>query len=70
MLSANTVLHIIEENGIEQLKKIIPIEAYQLIKKKYIDNVEQIPYLKKIIKKYETKQKKISKIEDKYEISI
>ena len=61
MLSAETVLNIIEEDNLELLKKIIPPTAYELIVKKY-SKEESIPYLKRIVKKYENKQKIINEI--------
>jgi len=69
MISAETVLNIIAENGVEILKDILPGQAYELIKKKYT-NETGLPYLKTLIKKYEKKNKSIKKIEDKYHIEI
>ena len=66
MISAETVLNIIQENNIEVLKNVIPDVAYNLIVKKYIKNNDKIPYLKKLIKKYENKEKKNMKINQKY----
>ena len=71
MISANTILNIIDENGIDSIKGSIPNIAYQLIKKKYVDNKDELPYLKKIIKSYEQKKKdneNISKLDIKKNI--
>lgn len=62
MISAETVLNIIQENNIEVLKGVIPDISYELINKKYVKNVDKIPYIKRIIKNYEKKEKQIEKI--------
>ena len=59
MISADTVLNILQEGGITEIKDILPEQAYLLIKKKYIDNkYDGKPYLKYVIKKYEKKIEK------------
>lgn len=64
MISADTVLNIIQENGLEAIKDVIPDIAYDLIEKKYIKNANKLPYLKEIIKNYTKKKQR----EEQYEI--
>lgn len=70
MISADTVLNIINENGMDILKSILPEKAYELIKKKYDKEPGELIYLKELVKKYEKKNKAIKKVEDRYEIEI
>jgi len=60
MISANTVLNIIEESGVERLKGILPMKAYELIKKKYSKDSD-VPYLKLLIKKHEKNERIIKR---------
>lgn len=65
MISANTVLNIINENNLELLKSILPDTAYELIKRKY--EINHLPYLKTIVKKQEQKQKIVNELKNKEE---
>ena len=60
MISANTVLNIINESGTERLKGILPSKSYELIKRKY-ERKTELPYLKELIKKHEKNEKMMIK---------